>query len=159
MKPNQIDQRVQIKVHHTTQTETTREADPNEPWASDDLSHTHSFDGYNVYPVNEKKYWDFIFKTAPKKSDLYLVYVLHSAGNSFHYEEGCCCFVGLYSNLEDAIKVRVAIKQNADKNESMQIPIKLSDGSIENIYTGTWNGYFERFESVNIETLRFNPNN
>lgn len=162
MKKAQSDKSVQVKVHQATTTVVTREADPDEQYDGDDKSHSHEFYGYSVYPMKAKTYWDFVLPTDPKKADLYFVYVLHTQGDSFHYEDGCLCSVGLYSNLEDAIKVRDAIKNDAAAKsadyESSRLKLELSDGSVTDIYTGTWMGYFERFESVHIETLRFNPN-
>ena len=148
-----------IKINHNRYTEITREADPNEEWDGDDLSSSHSFNGYQVVK-NGIGYWDFILSENPNKKPLYLVYVLHSDGDSFHSEEGCICMVSLVDNYEDAVKIRNAIssdESNRDKNsyKSHQLEITLSTGKVEKIYCGDWQGYFTRFESVNIEPLEY----
>ena len=47
-----------IKVNHIKTTNVTRMRDSDDSWDSDDLSHTHSFDGYKI--VTDKDYFDFI---------------------------------------------------------------------------------------------------
>ena len=150
-----------IAINHQQYSDITREATRDE-WDADDTSTTHSFNGYRIIPTDEK-YWDFILPFNPNKKDLYLVNVIYSSGDSFHRDDGCLCMVSLVDNCEDAVKIRDAIKKDNDTKDrhdckSSQLKVKLSNGKVEDIYCGTWQGYFESVKSVDIETLNFYEN-
>jgi len=114
-----------ISVNHSQHPEVTRVADASDEWDADDLSHSHSFDGYKT-TLNDNRYWDFILTENPNQKPLYLVYVLHSSCDSFHREDGCMCKVSLVNKYEDAVKIRTAIlkhERDRDKNEWKSVPL------------------------------------
>jgi hypothetical protein len=144
---------IRIHIHKNSYSEITRESDPESEWDGDDLENSHSFEGFSL--VKDKgKYWDFVLHELPKKNvPYYLVYVLHSSGDSFHHESGCLCMVQFVNEYEDAVAIRDAISKDV-KMDGYSVNLTLPKSGMEiRISTGTWKGYFDRLESVNIETL------
>lgn len=143
-----------IKIEKTTHTEITREANPNDEWDGDDQEHFHTFHGFSIR--EQHGYWDFILDNKPNSNQMYyLVYVLHTTGDSFHHESGCLCMIQFVDNIEDAVYIRNAIRENS-KNESfdcLKLTLPHSKKEIE-IGVSSWKGYFDRFQSVDIEQLQ-----
>ena len=148
-----VNKLVYVKIDYDSYTEITREADPLETYDGDDKVTNHTFNGYKI--VSDTSYWDFTLHKLPNINDLYLVYVLHTEGDSFGGESGVICLVALVENMQDAILIKNSIEESEKKGKREVIKIKLSTGKELSIGTSTWMGYFERLESVNIETLNY----
>jgi hypothetical protein len=150
-----------IKIQYSCHTEITREATEDE-WDADDSRHTYSFEGTFSLSDNNLSF-DFILNTPPEMDkDYYLVYVTYSTGDTFHHEEGCMCMVEFLDNCEDAVALRNALKKDYDAYDSneyspraysfeMTLP---KSGREIHVSTGTWKGYFESMDSINIQSMR-----
>lgn len=147
-----------IKINHTQHTDITREATQDE-WDADDLMHSHSFDGYSI---GDKDWWDFIINDYDPNKTYYMVYVLYGTGDTFHHEDNCICMVELFDNAEDANALCHAIEKNDAKNDrvtcdySYNIKVKLPSGRKYETSASSWTGYFECFESANVEAVVLN---
>ncbi len=139
-----------VKILKKSNTEVTREA-TEEMWDGDDLQHYHTFNGIER---GSEMNWDFILnEPIEENATYYLIYVLHSAGDSFHSESGCLCMVQFVKDYEDAVAIRNAINNDL-KVEGYSIKLTLPKSGKEiQICTSSWKGYFEHLESINIETL------
>lgn len=112
-------------------------------------------DGYYDIPVNFK---------LEEGTDYYLVYVNYDTGDSFGYDTGQICYVDLFKSKEKAKALVDAIHENYEserwptKKQSKPQPTQLDyvrdDGSVVTCYTGTWRGYFERMNYVEMEVVR-----
>lgn len=149
-----------IKIDHEDHTEVTREADRSEDsWDADDISHSHTINGFNI--TEENKNWDFILTADPKGKTLYLVYALYHTGDSFHYEDNVISFVSLQEAEEDAVVIAKAIetdykayKDNGRDFGYKPLEVRLPiSGKTETICVGTWKGYFEGLGEVRIEAV------
>jgi len=85
-------------------------------------------------------------------SEYFLVYVDYDTGDSFGRSYGNHSIVGIFETAKEAYEIRQMIeddmKTGADKFGSL--PYKGRDC----IYTGTWKGYFENFNSCEVVPLR-----
>ena len=146
---------VHIITNHYEQV--TRERDPNDEWDGDDISHEYNIEGFEV--VNEKAGWDFVLNENPT-GNWYLVCAYFSTGDTFHHEEGCLSLVSFVKNIEDAKAIVGAIEKDykdyqekEDWNHKplvVHLPVANKD---EQIYTGTWKGYFERLSYAEVKCL------
>lgn len=153
---NTTDKVYYIHIERSEHSTVTREGQGE--WDNDDLDFRHDIHGFSV--VEKENYWDFVMTENPKGKTLELVYVLYSTGDSFHHEENRISLVGLYETYQDAKFVMDFIesdyrefmkKDNYDhKPSKLVLPVS---GKTEDIYTGTWKGYFERLTEVNIESV------
>lgn len=149
--------RFHVRINTDHHSHVTREADRDNQWDGDDISHDYSINGFEVV----ENCWDFILHEDPTGKDYYLVYVLYDTGDSFHREENCMCLVSFLPDLEDAKAILDAIEKDhrdykkTQTHEYKPIDVHLPKANrIEQVSTGTWTGYFEHIRSVNIQPLR-----
>lgn len=146
-----------VKIIRTHSEEVTRPRDPNDEWDNDDISHDHDIQGFSV--VGEKEGWDFVLNENPE-GDWQLVCAFYSTGDSFHNENNCLSLVSFVKHMEDAEAILAAIEKDYKayyekqdwKHEPLKAHLPIANKE-EEIYTGTWKGYFERLQSVEIKTL------
>lgn len=103
---------------------------------------THTRHGYcleKAYLINPKSvtpYWEgftVYFDKVPLL--VYVLYVRYSTGDTFSYSEGMGSIVGVYNNLEQAERDKCKIEEDKWPGYA------------------AWEGFFEKLESVHIETL------
>ena len=121
-----------------------------------------SYDGCEVISVDADNvngrigYYSKRFDVDAKPGDIvFVVVVVYSTGGTFGRDEGNSQAVGVYKDPARAKKVAQAIENNSESNASNNyIPPKAYtihvDG--EEIYCGSWVGYFESLERVVVET-------
>lgn len=136
--------------------EITREHTESE-WDGDDIAHSWDVQGFEV--VGEKDSWDFIVNEKPEGL-WYLVCAFYSTGDTFHHETGEISLVTFTKHRADAEEILLAIGEdykrflNRDKHERRPLKVFLPVSKrVEDIYTGTWKGYFERLESAEVKPL------
>lgn len=139
-----------IKILKDEDSEVTREGKGE--WSGDDIAWSIIIRGFML---SEEQYdYDFIMP-APDKEEYYLVYARYSTGSSFHHETGKVCLVSLMEHFDDAKAIVDAIDNDVKTENRQPLKVKLPVlGKVEDVYTGTWKGYFESLESVEIETVR-----
>ena len=81
--------------------------------------------------------------------DLHLVVVRYSSGDTFGSTYGNWTVIGVFTNHEDARKEEKDIRNNTGK---WATEYKNNTGKWATEYK-PWEGYFERFESVEIDTF------
>lgn len=148
-----------IKVKHSSQQHVTREAVQSE-WDHDDVDNVHQFHGYEIADTDfDKKYADFTVERIPECKELYLVYVLHTQGDSFGTEEHVLCMVNLFDSYRDAQTLALAIKNDYAKydkdgiNDYLPLKVTLPSGKIIDVATSSWKGYFERMQDIQVHCL------
>lgn len=136
--------------------EVTREA-KHRRFDADDIAHNWEIEGFEL--VGEKDGWDFILTEAPK-TNWYLIVATYSTGDSFHHEEGMISLVSFVKYQSDAEEILKAIEEDyklyQEKGDYEYRPLKVllpMADRVEEIYTGTWKGYFERLQSVEVKPL------
>jgi hypothetical protein len=136
--------------------EVTREHDPEDEWDADDFYHIHEIEAFEVDPSGMG---DFTVSEFPTGT-WHLVCVFYSTGDSFHCEENCLSMVAFVKNKIDAEIIVNAInddynqyvKKGEWKYEPLKVHLPVSNIDTE-IYSGTWKGYFESLNSVDIKEL------
>lgn len=153
------------KIEHTSYTEVTRSADPDDRWDADDLDTTWSI-GSKITET-EDKYPDIVtgFQLEPGQQ-YYLVYVIHNTGDSFHYHEGYGCeFVEIFKDPAKADKLVEQIQQqNKDYNNNRKdlgknaynLSYKDENGNTKDLHCN-WNGYFESIHTCSVQGMTFQP--
>ena len=145
-----------VKIVRTETYDVTREGDPDDRWDGDDISHSHEIEGFEL--VGEKQGWDFILTEKPT-GNWYLVCAFYSTGDSFHREDNCLSLVSFVKNMDDAKAIIGAIEKDYkayDQDNHRFKPVKVHlpvANRDEEIYTGTWKGYFERLNYAEIKCL------
>lgn len=129
----------------------TREKDPDERWDADDIAHEITICGW----THANGEWgDFYFKERPSETkQFFLVYVIHSTGDSFHSEEGVVQEVALLESYEDAQFLANYIQK--DEKRISRHKITLPSKEKFEYYNGDWTGYFEHLTGVEIELVHF----
>jgi hypothetical protein len=154
------------KIEHSSYTEITREADPDEQWDSDDL-HTEWIIESKITESNDT----FPDIVVPFKLDLdktyYLVYVIYNTGDSFHHHSGYgCCFVEIFKDKDKAEDLSKKIKeQNKEYNSkrdlgknAYSLSYKDELGNDKKI-SCEWNGYFESIQSCEVKEMHLHLTN
>lgn len=148
-------------IEHTSYTEVTREADSEDSWDRDDLSTSWDI-GVNI-SESDSKFPDIVssFKLDLNKN-YYLVYVIHSTGDSFHHHDGYQCqFIEIFTDQQAANNLKNAIlNHHKDYNENRKdlgetaysLPYKDELGNDKKI-SCDWNGYFESIENCVVHTV------
>lgn len=122
-----------------------------------------SYDGCQVTYIGESDevqgrfgYYSKKFEVDAKPGDIvFVVVVVYSTGSTFGRDEGNSQAVGVYKDPAQAKKVAQAIERNSEHTHSnnynppRDYTIEV-DG--EEIYCGSWVGYFESLERVVVET-------
>lgn len=153
-------------IEHTSYTDVTSEANPEDSWDQDDLSTSWNISS-NI-KESDDKFPDIV---VPFKLDLnknyYLVYVIHSTGDSFHHHSGYSCnFIELFHEKEKAEHLAKLIEEhNKDYNQNRKdlgenaYSLKYKDQlDNEKILHCDWNGYFESIDSCEVQTLNLQLN-
>lgn len=149
------------KIEHTSYTEVTRESDPDDRWDADDLDTTWSI-GSKI-TESEEKFPDIVvpFKLELDKN-YYLVYAIHSTGDSFHHHSGYGCnFIEVFSDKDKADALAKAIHQHnrdyhdnkkdlGDKAYSFSYQDQMGN---DKVVSCDWNGYFESLQNCDVQTM------
>ena len=148
-----------IKIVRSDSEEVSRERNPEDKWDRNDIYHQHIIEGFEVIdnPANA----DFVLTENPL-GNWYLVCVFYSTGNSFHHEENCLSLISFVKDIEDANAITEAIdldykRYHENHQEHNYKPLQVllpKTNRIENIYTGTWKGYFERLTFTDTKSIR-----
>jgi len=148
-----------VKIDRNERQTVTREHDPNDRWSGEDTIADHTIHGFEV--VEENRGWDFVLPYDPTGKTLYLVCAFYDTGDSFSRHENKLCLVSLQEHLEDAQTIVRACEADyrayQDRGNCWDykpLPVKLPVADkTEDVYTGTWKGYFERLRELRVETL------
>lgn len=159
---------VGLKVLHDRHIEVTRERDETDRWSGEDTTSSWTVNGL----VLTTDYPDMIpcFPVQPD-DDVYLVYLVHSTGDSFsHSENGCISFIDVYKTHEKAEQAAKCIREHnswykgvhenwtpmtakqrktLSKKYKSEYTVDLfrEDGSINSEHA-SWNGYFDRLSYI-----------
>lgn len=152
-----------VKVDKSTACEIVEEGN-NELYGRRDCTASHTTI-HGIKDVGKDGYYDLVvpFKLQDN-ADYYLVYVNYDTGDSFGYDRGKVCYVELFQSKDLAKALVDVIYENAEKERSylkprqkelpLQITYRHDDGSEQTCYTGTWRGYFETMNYVEMEVVR-----
>lgn len=149
------------KIEYFSDTQVTREANPEDSWDGEDLDTSWTITP-NISESDETSP-DIV---VPFKLDLdknyYIVHVIYSTGDSFHHHSGYQCdFIELFQNKEKAETLVKAIKeQNYDYYSNKRdfgenayiLPYKDEKGNEKTLYC-KWNGYFESIDVCEALTV------
>lgn len=121
-----------------------------------------SYDGCEVFSVDAENvngrigYYSKRFDVDAKPGDtVFVVVVVYSTGGTFGRDEGLASVVNVYKDPAQAKKVAQAIESNSESTPSNNYsPPREYTISVdgEEIYCGSWVGYFESLERVVVET-------
>jgi len=151
-----------------------RERDYTDPYDGDDVHYVHNIKGFTI-STSDTSEWDFVLDKFPTNGILYLVYVLYDTKNvsvnanllSQEYdcrisylnasETDCICLVGLENNVDDAMAISNAIKDdytahrydNTDTYKPLEIKLPVS-GRNETICVGTWKGTYDAMSELKV---------
>jgi hypothetical protein len=88
----------------------------------------------------------------------YLVVVRYSTGSTFGRERGKYLFIAVFDDLDDAESLAAEIKKDSaagNRNDKWTfIPKTPNVAYAKDGIHCSWKGYFERLESVDVESLR-----
>ena len=99
--------------------------------------------------ITDSKYGSPIDFNVEVGDTVYYVYVDYNTGDSFGHASNCHCEIGIYKTVEEANKVAKIIINDAEKDNHEPLDI----GAERPISTWEWKGYFETFNSCNVEPL------
>lgn len=153
-------------IEHTSYTEVTREADPEDSWDREDLSTSWTI-GLNI-SASDNNFPDIVssFKLDLNKN-YYVVYIIHNTGDSFHHHSGYQCqFIDIFIDQDSANNLKTAIiNHNKDYNNRKD----LGENSYSLLYQDQmgnekkvscdWNGYFESIQTCEIQTVNLQLSN
>lgn len=152
-----------VRIHADAHTVITRHADPDEKWDNDSTDTTTNVQGIEF--VGEKDYFDLVVPFAPQNGETYyLVYVNYDTGDSFGTYGGQICYLDLFKSKELADKLAKKIEEDTKvpfefslgkkaKKEPNTVKYFWDNGKQVSCYTGSWKGYFERFNYVAVESV------
>ena len=90
--------------------------------------------------------------TPRKGMQVFLVTVRYTTGDTFGYTSGNYKFVACYDNAEDAYALAKEIEDNSKDNGGYKYSFKPKTPYTEDeLYCGSWTGYFEHLECVDVE--------
>jgi hypothetical protein len=145
-----------VKIDFDVETNVVREADPDEEWSGEDVEYYTTFNGF---ALTTEGLGDFVLTKNPSGKTYYLVYALYSDGDSFNQSSGNVSLVSLHENAIDADIVAKAIRMKYTEYEKNHdhdykpLDVKLTDGTMQSVYTGTWTGYFNRLSEIVVIPL------
>ncbi|TFH04403.1 MAG: hypothetical protein E4H14_14830 [Candidatus Thorarchaeota archaeon] len=154
-----------VHVEAETQVEVVRE-DDGELYGRRECTAAYT-SIHGIKDVGKDGYYDLVvgFKLEDNV-DYYLVHVNYNTGDSFGHDDGKVCYVEMFKSKELAKQLVDAISENAQtpsylppgkkryKEQPMTITYERDDGQKVDCYTGTWRGYFERVNYVEMEAVR-----
>ena len=145
-----------VKINKHDYPEITRHRKESQ-WDGDDIAHSWEVDGFEL--VGEKDSWDFVLDEKPE-GQWYLVCATYSTGDSFHHEEGMISLVSFVKYQSDAEEILKGIEedykryQDKECHDHKPLTVFLPKAErTEDVYTGTWKGYFERLSSAEVKPL------
>lgn len=145
-----------VKILYDHRKTVTRDRDPNDSWSADDIEHSYSINGFEVVQNGS---WDFVLTKKPTGL-WYLICAYYSTGDSFHHEDGKLSLVSFVKAKQDAEAIIRVIQtdyekfRKTDKYEYSPLKVNLPiAGCTEEIYSGTWKGYFERLSYVEATAI------
>jgi hypothetical protein len=146
-----------VKIDRTERETVTRHA-KEEQYDRDDTYSEHEIHGFVV--LNSDRGWDFILPYDPTNHSMYLVCAFYDTGDSFGRSENKLSLVSLVRNIEDAKAILNALTedykafQSKEKHDYKPVKVRLPvEGTIEELYTATWKGYFEHLKEFRIVSL------
>lgn len=148
-----------IRVEDDVYVDTTRSADPTDEWDRDDTHTSHNIQGFSAAPEEANKYSDLWVPYEPEfDTDYYLLYVVHSTGDSFGHDSGSDIeYIGFYTRNElDIAKEnerKIEAHERSQTDEGYSVELKTPDGKTFTQNT-PWIGYFESLDYINIEKVR-----
>lgn len=144
-----------IEIVDNQHTHTTREPYTDDTWDRGDSETYHSIEGIRV--VDTARYHDLVveFEIIPDKV-YYLVSVSYSTGDSFGRYEGQLDHIDLFQTNEAAEALAKLISANerpSSKKSKSIIKYKTENGTEVECYCGSWKGYFESFNGVDVRAV------
>lgn len=111
-----------------------------------------------VYYTDEPTHYSEHFHVLSKEGPVYVVVVNYDTGDSFSQTPNQCCLVDAFSDYELAKALVNAIHENylesKDKYRDIRRVTYTNDfGEQQVCYTGTWTGYFERMNYVEVAAV------
>lgn len=95
--------------------------------------------------------------TPRKGMKVHLVTVRYTTGDTFGYCSGNYKFVACYDNAADANALAKEIQDNSKENGGYKYSFKpVTPYPEDELYCGSWTGYFERLESVDVDCFTVN---
>lgn len=148
-----------ICITQTGYSEVSREANPEDQWDADDLSHHHDISA--VRPSVPKEHPDVTVPFEPVVgSTIHVLTAVWSTGDSFHSETGCTTHIGAFLDPKKAAEAASLIKFHArlekDNMSSSGCAFLAEDGFPESVCTD-WCGYFESLDDVNVTPIVVSP--
>lgn len=132
---------------------------------SDEFSRPNTSTGHDVEGIREAKNGDLITDMDLEVGDsAYLVYVIHSTGDSFGHDSGKYLTpIHLFDSEEKALACVKAINEHY-RNNDLNGPADIrwtvnftgNDGSVQSEYAG-WIGYFESIDEVTAQLVLVLP--
>jgi hypothetical protein len=122
--------------------------------------HTHDIQGFKIVDDEESNDLVVPYIIDPKKS-YYLLYVLHTDGDSFSHIEGLIEFIDMYESEQVAKDNALRIKKQHERygkdrmttDETYRVELENDKGGKYNISSSSWTGYFNRLSSVEVERI------
>lgn len=131
---------------------TTSEPPENEdPYYRDSTHTTHSIQGISLKKRGSRYNETLELDYQPDADALhYLVYALYSTGDSFGHDSGRIEFIDLFKTESDANDCHELLKKAKDGSARIK-----SGGGKAYTFSVPWIGYFDRLESIEIESFNF----
>lgn len=147
-----------VRIEKSVRETVTREHDPSDRWSGEDTFSDHNITGFRV--VGEHDGWDFVLNEDPTGKSMYLVCAFYDTGDSFSRHENKLCLVSLVEHAQDAQTILKACEADYKEYQEsyrwevkpLKVHLPVADRT-EEVYTGTWKGYFERLKELRVETL------
>ena len=109
--------------------------------------------------ISNDKYWDvalFPSEVEPTRGqDIYVVYVLYSSGDSFGHSSGNLVYIWAFTDPKKAYELSDLILTDYAKQPDFSFDKNGNEFTFygQTIYCGTWKGYFERLQEVEVAKL------
>lgn len=87
----------------------------------------------------------------------FIVRVMYSSGNTFGHEVNCFEGICVTDKYERAAEIKKLIEDDYQNQDRKSDSYYLEIGGDQQIYTGTWKGYFESLDDVDIEVAPYMP--
>lgn len=161
--------KTRIKFNDESYYDRSEERDYGDGYVGCDTDESHDIRGFEVVPDKKNAWYDILVGFEPvKETTYYLLYVLHTDGDSFNNYSGKIAYVDMFQDEDKAwenarrIEEHHKINKELDSDgrqkppkgyETYSVKLVLEDGT-EYKHGVRWNGYFERLESIHVEPVR-----
>lgn len=132
----------EIRVIIDVKTHVTRAGNPDDRWDGDDLSHEWRVVGYTT----NLSRWGENAHVRRVDGPVYVVIVDYDTGDSFSHDEHKTCFIDAFTD----INVARELAERITKAGATTIEYVNDAGKTVSCYCGTWHGYFERLNRVDV---------